>query len=276
MAMRLKKNPNVRLAIPMLFIAAGYLLFFTSRFWMPPTSDARRLTPLMEAVSGGGRNLTVTRWSYSQNQNLMEVEILIDNPTPDGVNEYGYDAVDSMGHRCKVEAVVAEPDYVVLHIKDVSRRWSEISLRFYVPPSQIKHDGMENDGTVIRLYTNVNDVDSADEIRTLTEKEYKLRRLDDEIKWAEYRKQQLYLLIADEKNNQQILEDEKERLAETMKFQTEAEAAETQSKIESAESQTEYSKSLIKKYVEEIAALQERSAWAEDRKNLESPQSQGE
>jgi hypothetical protein len=273
---RLKKNPNVRLAIPMILIMAGYILFLTSRLWMPPTSDARRLTPLMEAVSGGGRNLTLTRWTYSEKQNLMEAEILIDNPNPDGVNEYGYDAVDSMGHRCNVEAVVAEPDYVVLQIKDVSRRWSEISLRIYVPPSQIKHDGVENDGTVIKLYTNVRDVDREEEIKTLSEKEYKLRRLDDEIKWAEYRKQQLYLLIASEKNNQQILEDEKERLAETMKFQTEAEAAETQSKIESAESQTEYSKSLIKKYVEEIAALKERADWAEERKGLESPQSQGE
>lgn len=62
------------------FVFAGYLFFFSSRLILPGGISAE-YTPIGTELEFPGQNKTVTvsRWEYSPEQHLMEVELLFDN-----------------------------------------------------------------------------------------------------------------------------------------------------------------------------------------------------
>ena len=74
------------------FVFAGYLFFFSSRLILPGGISAE-YTPIGTELEFPGQNKTVTvsRWEYSPEQHLMEVELLFDNRSFDGINTYVFD-----------------------------------------------------------------------------------------------------------------------------------------------------------------------------------------
>lgn len=248
-----KKSPNYPIIMLVAVFITGYGLFLTSNLWMPPSGNASMLTPLNTSQKSGSREVTMTRWVYSESQKMMECELVISNPSPDGVNTYPYRVVDRSFNELPVRTIVEEPDYVVLHIEDIPSRWSEVCLRMTIPSPEISHAGDEDvPDDLIRFYTNVKDVERVDTIREMSVDEYQLRRLDDEINIHESKINGLYTDISREEDNKSILRDEISRLKSEMEYQTEGEAAETAAKIKAAESQVSLCDNLIRKYTDQI------------------------
>ena len=74
------------------FFIRGYLLFFTSRYWMQTSGGAKRLSPLNQEIDWNDRKVRLLRWEYSPDQKLMEVELAITNTAFDGMDKYQYSA----------------------------------------------------------------------------------------------------------------------------------------------------------------------------------------
>lgn len=82
---QLRKNKESLSFIIIIFLlTGGYLFFFTSTLWMPPSADASYLTPVGKEVIWDDRTITINRWQYSKEQQEMEVEIMVDNKSYDG------------------------------------------------------------------------------------------------------------------------------------------------------------------------------------------------
>lgn len=110
----------------------GYLIFFTSSLWLPNTYVGVDVTPIGETVTVGDRNVTVDAWTFSKEQKLMEVMIEIENNSIDGIDQYEWTAKTKDG-KLPLTVIAADPAFVALHISDVPRDWTEVSLVMQLP-----------------------------------------------------------------------------------------------------------------------------------------------
>ena len=155
----------------LLFAAvAGYVFFFTSNLTLG-YSGTHKSTALDTPVTfERNRTVTLSLWDYSPSQKLMEVELLFENGSFDGVDAYIFEAAMRPGDKLvPVTAVIEESSFVVLHLTGIPDNFAEISLRLKV------NDDRFNE--VIRLYCNAADVRQAEKISEKTKKEYMTDRL---------------------------------------------------------------------------------------------------
>lgn len=168
-----KGTKNLFFVLFFFFFIGGYLLFFTSRYWMPTSGEAERLSPLNQEIDWNSQKVRLLRWEYSPDQKLMEVELGITNTTFDGVDRYRYSAWESRKGELAVKPVLEDSDWAVVQIRNVPERFGEISFRMEMPEN-------ENAG-MIRMYTNINDVEYTDQINTKDKKGYQKQRFQTEI-----------------------------------------------------------------------------------------------
>lgn len=171
---RFKRNKNRLLITFFIVFVAGYTFFLTSNIWMPVTFNNVRSTPMGEVIEANNRKVTLIDWSYSKEQFLQEVILEISNASADGIHNYNWSAVEYNQGFYEVEEVVSEKDFVVLHIKKVTGRWSEISLRMdagdVLPPNE--------EFTTIKFYTAKNTIKFVDSIEKQSEKQYRIKACD--------------------------------------------------------------------------------------------------
>ena len=67
-----KNQESFSFIIVIFLLLGGYLFFFTSTLWMPPSADASYLTKLGTEVAWDERTVIINRWDYSEKQNEME------------------------------------------------------------------------------------------------------------------------------------------------------------------------------------------------------------
>lgn len=127
-----KNQESFSFIIVIFLLLGGYLFFFTSTLWMPPSADASYLTKVGTEVAWDDRTVIINRWDYSEKQNEMEVEITVNNKSYDGNNKYSFSAVELRGTMLKTEVKVSDEDWIVVKIKELPNRWSDISLRMDV------------------------------------------------------------------------------------------------------------------------------------------------
>lgn len=168
-----KGTKNLFFVLFFFFFIGGYLLFFTSRYWMQTSGGAKRLSPLNQEIDWNDRKVRLLRWEYSPDQKLMEVELAITNTAFDGMDKYQYSAWESRKGELNVKPVLEDSDWAVVQIRDVPERFGEISFRMEMPED-------ENAG-MIRMYTNINDVEYTDRIDTKDKKGYQKQRFQTEI-----------------------------------------------------------------------------------------------
>jgi hypothetical protein len=231
-----------------LFIA-GYTFFFTSSYWMPQSSDAKAFTHLGEAQEWEAREVSVIRWDYSEEQELMEVELDITNKAYDGINKYKYSAITKSGEQLEVKAVVEEDNWVILHLSNVPERFREISLRMDM-------DDYSDD--TLKLYTNVNKVSKVSKIEEKSVQEYKLLKLENQKKLCEKEIKALEKKISDSNNKVKNIESEIERLEGLKAYQTSKEQENTDYAINEANSQIEIEKGLVEDYGSQIQEFREK------------------
>lgn len=73
-----KNKESIRFFIIIFFFVGGYAFFFSSMYWMPASVDASYLTKVGIENTWNNRHITITRWDYSEEQGVMEVELSVE------------------------------------------------------------------------------------------------------------------------------------------------------------------------------------------------------
>ena len=110
-----KNKESIRFFIIIFFFVGGYAFFFSSMYWMPASVDASYLTKVGIENTWNNRHITITRWDYSEEQGVMEVELSVENKSYDGKNTYDFSAVDLRGRKLTIDTQVTDTDWIVLH-----------------------------------------------------------------------------------------------------------------------------------------------------------------
>ncbi len=169
---KIKTAGNRTLIVFIIVFLFGYLFFFTSNLWMPASYNNVKVTPLLQSVEGNSRKVTLISWTYSRDEMMQEVVLEIQNGAADGVNKYDWSAMQIGKGFCEVKKVVEEADFVVLHLKRINPRWSEISLRM---DADVEYTLNANEGfKMMKFYTSAKAVEKLAKIPERTEKEYRI------------------------------------------------------------------------------------------------------
>lgn len=223
-----KKRGTLMFPIFLCVFVGGYLFFFTSNFWMPNHGSAKRETSLGTEITWNDRKVKVLRWEYSEEQKMMEVELSISNDKFDRVNTYKFSAKTSDGKILSVDPVIEDADWVIVRIKDVPKRFSEISLRMEIPDNA--------DAGMAKMYTNTKAVSRVTTIEDKSKNGYLAARYRAEV--ADYREQieTLSQKISDNEDEMVSIQLEIRKMEDEKEYQTEEEISQTDSKISQAES----------------------------------------
>jgi DNA repair exonuclease SbcCD ATPase subunit len=219
---RSKKLSGFLVVSFLLIFFLGYAVFFLSPYYLSGVGKLN-YTPLREPVVLEYRDIQILSWSYCKDQKRMEVELQIDDHSFDGRNTYSFSAAFRPSNASvEITTVLEEPNYVVIEIDNIPRRWREISLRM-----RVEDAGTEE----IRLYSNIEQIAQVDSIEPLTQLEYHVRRIErniaaftDRIEEIDQELQELSDKIVNIQEANRLLEDGK-------KYQTTVEIEETNLQI---------------------------------------------
>lgn len=214
----------------------GYVVFFTSTLWLGQNKNYA-YTPIMQELTLNGRQVFVARWDYSPNQKLMEVEIEVNNSTLDNVDNYYFSAVTKPAGNIEVVPIIEDSNFIVLHLKNIPKNFTEISLRMKV--------GNDNYKDILKMYSNVDQTNQVSEIKALTKDEYYINRTLRTIEQYQDQINKINTSIINYKENITALESKNVTLEADKKYQSDAEIQDTQRLIESNKSAIENIKQLI-------------------------------
>lgn len=220
---KIKRQGNRFLIGVFLLFIAGYGFFFTSNAWMPPTYEDIHVTKIGSTIQANDRKVTLVSWTYDEEKRVQEVIFELDNASIDGIDKYRWSAIDISKGRCIVEPVIEQGDFIVLHIKDIPARWTELSLRMDVKPDA----SSETDFQMMRFYTSKLSIAKVSEIMARTENEYRAEACNVWIKLYGKQIDKLAKSIADNEEKAQNATERIKELKGKEKYQTEIEKSET-------------------------------------------------
>lgn len=251
--MKLKRHGNRLLIGTFLLFIFGYTFFFTSNIWLPASYDNIHVTPVGGMVNGNDRKVTLLSWTYDKERRMQEVIMDINNSSTDGMDTYNWTALDRNQGNAEVEVIVEDHDFVVLHIKNLHPRWTEISLRM---------DAAENSGNTefqrMKLYTSKKEVEYVSGIKTYTADGYRLLACNIRIAFYTEQMNQLLDEIAGYEEVITNAENRIKELREKQSYQTEAEKTETLAQINMIESEKAGNQGSRDTAEQEIAELEKR------------------
>lgn len=244
----LKRNRNIFYISFLVFLVTGYTLFFTSKTWYWADDDNLvKATSFNTPMSIAGREIILTRWEYSPEQNLMELELNISNQSTDGIEKYNYSAIERRKGILKVDSVVSDSNFVVLRILNVPKNWKEVSLHMKIS---------QND--VLKIYTNKNHITISDSIEDLSKDEYIFQSIENNIIYYNDTIQSKKKSIKNLKKKIEIAENHIEQYQTDKVYQTEEERASTDTKIGNLNSEIENFKTSIETEQSDIKEFQKR------------------
>lgn len=234
------------------FFVLGYIFFFSSNRWMPVTSSANAYTPLGQEIVWNGKKVSVIRWDYCENSRKMEVELDIRNTAFDGQNTYDFSVVVRGGGEATVDPVIEEADWIIVQINDVPERWSEILL------SVDQENYNDTTSGVLKLFTNVNDVNRVNRIKKKDWNGYRRNRFETQI--VSYQQQIKVNMKEIEKlqKEKQHIFTEITRLSNAKKYQTQEEQEETDQSITDAQKEAAGKDASVMQLQEENEELKEK------------------
>lgn len=238
-----RKSNNILIALFICVLLGGYAIFFASPYYMLDVGNAKA-TPLNEINKlENTRDIQLLSWTYSADQKIMEVELQINNTSFDGRDTYDFVALFRPSNKdVEIVKVIEETNYVVVQLKNVPKKWKQISLRIFVS---------DNYNSPLRLYSNIEDIEKVSEIKVLSRVDYHVRRIqrnihtiDTELKGLTEEVQHLQEKITNIKKQNLKLEGDK-------KYQTMGE-------IEGTNAQILENDKIIQNTQKEIKKLEER------------------
>lgn len=179
-ALKTRGTKSIGSSILIAGIIFGYLIFFSSRFWMPDNSELVEATQLYESNTIDSYNIYLTEWVYSESDAAME--IIVENSTNDLLaDRLTYEAVERNSGELHMSVVNGMSEYAVLRIEDIPDNWQEISLR-------IQEEGSTN---TLRLYTNCEEVERVSSLPEKSQADYQIDRLEAQIGYDDFQITQL-------------------------------------------------------------------------------------
>ncbi len=240
---------NLKFVIPINIIIIGYLFFFSSRLWMPVGSDVSFYTRLGVAQEWKDREITVIRWDYCEADRSMEIELDIQNKSFDGNNKYVASARDINEGFIDISKVVEEPDWIIIKLSDIPKRWSEISLRL----------GMtEDDDEPCKIYTNILKVNHVEQLGQDDIEGYRIQRFNLEISnYEKEMKKNQKEIDKTQKTNDNITQEIR-RLEQNKKNETDQQKNETDEIISNARSQITMNNTAVQELEQKNTEIQKR------------------
>lgn len=240
---------SLKFIIPIIVIVSGYLFFFSSKWWMPVGSDVSFYTKPGEIQDWNDREITLIRWDYCENDRSMEIELDIKNNSFDGINKYVASATDINEGFIDIAKVVEEPDWIIIKLSDVPKRWSEISLRL----------GMtEDDDEPCKIYTNIVKVNHVEKLGKSDITGYRIQRFEIEIEHYEKEISENILEIEKKKKLNESITQEIQRLEADKKYETEQQIISTNEIISNARMQINANNGAIQEFEQKNMELTRR------------------
>ncbi len=244
-----KVKENIQFIVPLVLIFAGYVFFFTSKFWMPLGSNVSYFTKTGYTQEWNNRDVKLIRWEYCESSGTMEIELDIKNNSFDGRNKYIVSATDINEGYIDISKVVEEPDWIIVKLSNIPKRWSEISLRLAMN---------EVDEEPCKVYTNIKKVTYVDKLGQEDINGYRINRFNLEIKTYQEDINKLNSQIEEKNKSTANINEEINRLNREKIYQTEAQKQETDATINTARSQINSNNEAIQEMNEEIAEINRR------------------
>lgn len=248
--LKFKRSNNFVFYVFIAVFICGYAIFLSSKLWMPGGKDLITPTEIGSENSFNERTVKLIRWDYSVEQNICEVELDISDHKFDGVDTYQYIAYERNNGNLEIKKVIDTPNYVVLHIS-MPKKWKEVSLRMMMPDGSIDSD-------ILKIYGTINSVTYVDDIEEMSELDYQIRRLTDNIVFYEREIDQMEEEIVEETQKINLMNENMEQMEAKKQFQTEQEANETDDLIRSTESEKTSISENIESLNEDIEEYKQR------------------
>lgn len=251
---KIKRQGNRLLIGAFLLFVASYCFFFTSKVWMPPTYEDIHVTGIGSTVQANDRKVTLVSWTYDEERHIQEVIFEIDNASIDGINQYRWSAIDISRGGCIVEPVVEQGDFIVLHIKDIPARWTELSLRMDVKPDASRQTEFQ----MMRFYTSKQTVSQVSSITKKSETAYRMEACDI---WIGLHQTQIDKLAKEIEDCEEKIRNASDRIKELEgkeAYQTEIEKADTLEMISGLESEKAKYLSEKESSLQEIAEMNQK------------------
>lgn len=242
-----RRHPAKRMRTFLIFMVAGYVLFFASPMWYPEKQDLVEPTPYYQQVQYSNYSMYLTQCTYSSGD--QTIQIILELSNQDVVDKrLEFEAVERTNGRLKISPVYEDPSYVILQITEVPPFWKEISIR-------VKEQGEDAQA---KLYTNVNDIEKVTSLTAHTDTEYQILRLQAQIQYDNAQIQQKEKEIAELELANEEISTRIESLQSEV-YPTEQEAAEAEEIIKRADGTRTTNLGMIAQKQEEIKTLQIRS-----------------
>ena len=224
---------NTLFLVIFLFVAAGYVFFFTSAQTLPGGNSVVATKMNYPLAFDDRRTVTITRWDYAPEQGVMEIEMELDNQSFDGLDAYSFSALSKNLRQSEltVKPIITDSDLYVIQFSGVPSDWRSVSLRIKV------NDPSKTD--VLKCYANTESVHTVPELHEKTKNEYLRDRLLRKI--SGYQEEIEKLKDTYDQNKQKIaaLEDKNRQLEEGRKYQTAEEIEKTNQEIQTNKNQLE-------------------------------------
>lgn len=246
---------NKSIVLRILIILFGFLFFWFSSYLFP-NGNAYLRTPIGASTEiAADHYVTLNSWEYSKNQKEMIVELLCNNKSFDGNNEYHFEAYmrNSSVKQLATEILLEDKDLTVVRILDVPNNFNEVSLRVYLA-------GKQYETQYAKLYTNKRDVEQVDSFVALTPTEYKIQSLERQIERCNDTIAQLQEDIAQIQGKIEEVQNTNVQIEEDKRYMTASE-------IQDANRQIQSNEQLVTQYNAAIQA--DRNAIAENQQKIE-------
>ena len=250
----LSRSTNRFLYTFLIIFFGGYLFFFSSSFWLPSTYLGVDVSPIGETVTAGDRNVTIDSWTFSKEQKQMEVMIEIENNSIDGIDTYEWTAKTRDGN-LPVTIIAADSAFVVLHIAEVPRDWTEISLTMTLPRTAAKG---AKDFEPVQIYVNDTMVANVKTIREGDLLGYKQQAYESKIRSLTEQIRLLQKKLGETKDSIRKADAKIAEIQRKMEYQTEQEKEESNDLIDELMAKKENLTREKGEQESEIKELQER------------------
>jgi len=169
----LKHYKNSTFILFIIFFVGGYTFFFSSSSWFPSIGITKAFTPLDSSLTLDNHIFTLKNWTWSETQNLLEIEIDVTNNNFDGNDSYLFSCRDQKFNSYEVIPIIQDKNLLVYHIK-APEGFKELSFRLKVDKG---HQNSSYDN-MVRFYTNSILVNKVSDIKPLSINGYYIQRLD--------------------------------------------------------------------------------------------------
>ena len=255
---KLKRNTNRFLVSFLIIFCSGYLIFFTSKLWLPNTYDDVTVTPMGEEIEVQNRKICIDKWAYSPESREMEIILEIENLSSDGINDYQFALVDRGCGKQEIWETVNTGDFIVLRA-NLSRRWSELSFR-------ISAADPDKELETMKFYTTKKSIEQAGSLKEKTAKAYRIEICDIRIEKLKTQIEEKSKEIEDFRQTMNHAQEAADNLIAKAEFKTDTEREETLQSADHLLQEKASAQSSMETVQSEIADLRERIQLQEELK----------